>query len=73
MIEDILAFSTLSRKFGKPGSAIRSGDWKLVFHYESNNAELFNLKEDPKESNDLSYYYLREKQIFIKKIEQTKK
>ena len=29
----------------KPGSSIRSGDWKLVFHYESNHAELFNLKE----------------------------
>ena len=33
--------------------AIRSGDWKLVLHYESNAVELFNLKDDPGELKDV--------------------
>jgi arylsulfatase A-like enzyme len=37
-----------------PGSAIRKGDWKLVVFYEEERYELFNLKEDPGESTDLS-------------------
>ncbi|MDG2147680.1 MAG: sulfatase [Flavobacteriaceae bacterium] len=56
----------------KPGSAIRSGDWKLVLHYESNNAELFNLMEDPKESNDLSLLFDERKQILLKKLNKLK-
>ncbi len=38
----------------KPGSALRFGDWKLVVHYENNKFELYNLKTDPGESEDLS-------------------
>lgn len=38
----------------KPGSAIRKGDWKLVVHYEDKRTELFNLKNDPGEENDVS-------------------
>ncbi|MEE3035227.1 MAG: sulfatase [Bacteroidota bacterium] len=56
----------------KPGSAIRSGDWKLVLHYESNNSELFNLMEDPKESNDLSLLFNERKQILLKKLNKLK-
>ena len=56
----------------KPGSAIRSGDWKLVFHYESNNAELFNLKEDPGEINDLSLLFEDKKQILLNKLNNLK-
>jgi len=56
----------------KPGSAIRSGDWKLVFHYESNNAELFNLKEDPGEINDLSLLFEEKKQILLNKLNNLK-
>ena len=41
----------------KPGSSIRSGDWKLVKHYESNKLELYNLSEDIGEMNDLSSIY----------------
>lgn len=37
-----------------PGSAIRKGDWKLVFYYEDNRAELYNLAEDPYETSDLA-------------------
>ncbi len=37
-----------------PGSALRSGDWKLITFYEDNRIELYNLKNDPGEKNDLS-------------------
>lgn len=43
----------------KPGSAIRQGDWKLVVHYENNQAELFNLKNDPGETTDISQKHPR--------------
>ena len=52
----------------KPGSSIRSGDWKLVLHYESNKAELFNLNEDPGELNDLSSVFNDKKQTLLKKL-----
>lgn len=35
-------------------SAIRQGDWKLVYHMKSGKVELFNLKEDIGEAKDLS-------------------
>lgn len=38
----------------KPYSIIREGDWKLIRHYEDNKFELFNLKEDLGEQNDLA-------------------
>ncbi len=38
----------------KPGSAIRSGNWKYIIHYEDNKEELFNLKDDIGETTDLS-------------------
>ncbi|MDG1973514.1 MAG: sulfatase, partial [Flavobacteriaceae bacterium] len=41
----------------KPGASIRSGDWKLVQHFESNKLELYNLSEDIGEMNDLSSTY----------------
>ncbi len=38
----------------KPGSALRKGDWKLIVHYENNQIELFNLADDPEETNEVS-------------------
>jgi len=38
----------------KPGSAMRSGDYKIIQHLESGSYELFNLREDPGESNNLA-------------------
>ena len=35
-------------------SAIRQGDWKLVYHMRAGSVELFNLKEDIGETKDLS-------------------
>jgi arylsulfatase A len=37
-----------------PGGAIRCGDYKLLEYYENNSVQLFNLKEDISEQNDLS-------------------
>lgn len=37
-----------------PGAAVRAGDWKLVEFYEDNTVELYNLKDDLGETNDLS-------------------
>lgn len=38
---------------GSPGSAVREGDWKLIRWYEGNREELFNLKNDISEKNNL--------------------
>ena len=38
----------------RPCSVIRSGDWKLIESFETNRLELFNLKEDLGEQNDLA-------------------
>ena len=37
-----------------PYSIIRAGDWKLIKRYEGKTFELFNLKDDLPEENDLS-------------------
>jgi arylsulfatase A len=37
----------------KPYSAIRKGDWKLIYLYEDNTLELYNLKNDISESTNL--------------------
>lgn len=39
---------------GNPGSVIREGDWKLIYFYESQKVELYNLKDDIGERNELS-------------------
>ena len=38
----------------KPGASIRDGDWKLIKFYDYEKVELYNLKNDPSESKDLS-------------------
>jgi arylsulfatase A-like enzyme len=37
-----------------PASAIRLGDWKLIYYHESRRYELFNLAEDLGEKNNLA-------------------
>jgi len=39
---------------GSPGSAIRAGDWKLIEFFEDGRLELYNLKEDIGEKNNLA-------------------
>ena len=37
-----------------PGGAIRLGDYKLLDYFENGTVQLFNLKDDPGEHNDLA-------------------
>ncbi len=37
-----------------PYSAMRDGDWRLVHFYEDDRVELYNLRNDPVEKNDLT-------------------
>ena len=37
-----------------PSSAIRLGDWKLIYYHESQQYDLFNLAEDLEEHNNLA-------------------
>jgi arylsulfatase A-like enzyme len=39
---------------GSPGAAIRLGDWKLIEFFEDGHLELYNLREDLSELNDLA-------------------
>lgn len=39
---------------GNPGSVIREGDWKLIYCYETQKVELYNLKDDIGERNNLA-------------------
>jgi len=37
-----------------PAGAVRSGDWKLIEYFEDNSLELYNLKDDIGEKNNLA-------------------
>jgi arylsulfatase A-like enzyme len=39
---------------GEPSSIIRQGDWKLIHYYEDDREELYNLKDDLSETNDIA-------------------
>lgn len=39
---------------GTPGSSVRAGDYKLIEFFEDGSLELYNLREDIGEENDLS-------------------
>jgi len=43
-----------SNQGGKPGGAVRAGDFKLIEFYEDGKLELYNLKEDIGEKKDLA-------------------
>jgi arylsulfatase A-like enzyme len=42
-----------SNQGGSPGSAVRDGDWKLIVWYEDHRRELYNLKHDIGEQDNL--------------------
>jgi arylsulfatase A-like enzyme len=42
-----------SNQGGRPSSAIRQGDWKLIEFFEDDRVELYNLKDDASESTNL--------------------
>ena len=39
---------------GEPSSIVRLGDWKLIHYYEDGQQELYNLRQDPEEQQDLA-------------------
>ena len=41
----------------RPGSAMRAGKWKLHEYFEDGTIELYNLKDDPGEKNNLVEEY----------------
>ncbi len=41
-------------KTNRPGSAIRSGKYKLILRYDDDSIELFNLEQDPGETKNLA-------------------
>jgi arylsulfatase A-like enzyme len=43
-----------SNQGGFPGGAIRAGDWKLIERYEDGRVQLYNLRADAGEQNDLA-------------------
>jgi arylsulfatase A-like enzyme len=43
-----------SNQGGKPGGAIRRGDYKLIEFYEDQRVELYHIREDAGEKNDLA-------------------
>jgi arylsulfatase A-like enzyme len=43
-----------SNQGGKPGGAVRVGDFKLIESYEDNHVELYNLRADLGEQHDLA-------------------
>ncbi len=40
-----------------PSTVCISGDWKLIWYYEFNSAELYNIAKDPGETRELSRQY----------------
>lgn len=57
----------------KPYSAIRSGDWKLIYYYETGSSELFNLQTDLSETTDLSERQPAKKRELLAKLEAWKR
>jgi arylsulfatase A-like enzyme len=47
-------FPHYTNQGGQPGGAIRDGDWKLIENYEDGSLELYNLKTDIGETNNLA-------------------
>ncbi len=47
-------FPNYTNQGGRPAGAVIDGQWKLVEQYEDGRRELYNLKEDVTESNDVS-------------------
>jgi arylsulfatase A-like enzyme len=47
-------FPHYNNQGGRPGGAVREGDWKLIEYYDTGIAELYDLAHDPGEEKDLA-------------------
>ncbi|UZD23106.1 sulfatase [Algoriphagus halophytocola] len=52
----------------RPGSVIRSGDWKLHEYFEDGGIELYHLNDDPSESQNLAAKYPEKAQELLQKL-----
>ena len=57
-----------SNQGGKPGGAMREGEWKLIEHYESGYLELFNLAQDETESTNWAGAFPERANAMAKKL-----
>jgi arylsulfatase A-like enzyme len=53
---------------GSPGGAVRDGDWKLIECFESGRPELYNLRADIGETNNLAEQYPDKVKILHRKL-----
>jgi len=53
---------------GTPSSAIRKGDWKLIYYFEDQSVKLFNVVQDIGEENDLSQANLEKAAELLKEL-----
>ena len=56
-----------------PGGAIRDGDYKLLEYFENGTTQLFNLKDDIGEQNDLSKTQAHKAKELTAKLHQWRK
>ena len=56
-----------------PSGAIRKGDWKLIENFEDGSIQLYNLKDDLSERNDLSDTYPEKREELLKDLKQWQK
>jgi arylsulfatase A len=47
-------FPNYTNQGGRPASAVRDSDWKLIEHLEDGRCELFNIASDPSEKTDVA-------------------
>ncbi len=60
-------------KGDSPAGAIRKGDYKLIEFFENNHVELYNIKEDISEKNDLSTSNPQLTKKMLKQLQQWRK
>jgi arylsulfatase A-like enzyme len=53
---------------GRPASAIRKGDYKLIEFLDNDDVELYNLKDDIGETKDLSSMLPKKAAALLKKL-----
>lgn len=53
---------------GTPGSAMISGDWKLILFYETNSVELYNLKLDPTEQYNFASTFSDRAAVMLREL-----
>ncbi|MEM9410329.1 MAG: sulfatase/phosphatase domain-containing protein [Planctomycetota bacterium] len=58
-----------SNQGGDPSTFIRHQDWKLIRYHETQSVELYNLKRDPGEQNDISQRHTKLVKELSEKIE----